>query len=307
MGDWEPVDLDGGAQITGIERGHHASVIAYGHQGDGPFAAVIDPDRGARRLQLPGSGPVSSVAVSESIELVVEEVPPLHVIGGGPSDSPFEVIHEVDHDDVVRLWPVCGDEDPQVVVLTSTGRLRVVDAASDDPAEGEGLWLVADDLGSAPLLVGQGQVAAMVAGSLRGGLHDSGEQLWVSDFYNGWERVAVDPTPDRFTDILSGMFPAVAGHRAGRPVLFDQSGTSLDAPAVPLDPDRPQVCVASSGRRVVLALQSAEAGPQLWVGGAGRWTVEPLPPGRLQAARRTGDSQVWVVIDGRVWHGTVGD
>ena len=303
MGDWEPVNLNS-AVIAGIERGHYASVVAYGNEGDDPFAAVIDPERGIQRLQLPGSGPVSCVAVSEAIEVVVDEVPPLHMIGGGLLGSPFEVTHEADLGDVVRLWPVCGDEDPQVVVLTSTDRLKVVDVASDDPAEGEGLWLVADDLQSAPLLVGQGEVNAFVAGRVRGGHSEPGEQLWMNNFYNGWQQVHVDPVPDQFTDVFSGMTPAFAGYRERQPVLFDESGTSLDAPAVPLDPDHPQVCVASTWSRVVLALQSAEAGPQLWLGGGGRWAVEPLPPGRLQAARVTGDSHVWVVIDGRVWHGT---
>jgi hypothetical protein len=303
VGDWEPVNRKS-AVIAAVQRGHYASVVAYGQEGGGPFAAVIDPERGVHRLHIPGSGPVSWVAVSEEIELVVDEVPPLHVLGGGISGSAFRVIHDAEIEDMVRLWPVCGDEDPQVVVLTSTGRLKVVDVGGGDPPEGDGLWLVADDLKSAPLLVGQGQTAAFVAGRVRGGHHDPGEQLWVSDFYNGWQQVHVDPAPDQFTDVFSGMFPAFAGHRERLPVLFDESGTNLDAPAVPLDPDHPQVCVASTRDRTVLALQSAEGGPQLWLGEAGRWAVEPLPPGRLRAARLTGDSHVWVVIDGRVWHGT---
>ena len=304
LGDWQRVGL-GSAVVTGLERGHYASVVAYGHdEGGGPFAAVIGPDGRTYRLQLPGARPVSWVAVSEAIELAVEEVPPLYVVGGGVLGLPFEVSHDADIEDLVRLWPVCGDEDPQVVVLDSTGRLKVVDVAGGDPPEGEGLWLVADDLKSAPLAVGQGAVAALVAGKLRGGQQPPGEQLWVSD-YDGWQQVTVDPVPDKFTDIFSGVFPLVAGHRDRQPVLFDQFGARLDSPAVPLDPGHSQVCVASTGSdRVILALQSAEAGPQLWLGRGGQWAIEPLPPGRLRAARITGDGHAWVAIDGHLWHGT---
>lgn len=57
----------------------------------------------------------------------------------------------------------------------------------------------------------------------------------------------------------------------------------------------------ASDTEVELALQSAEAGPQLWIGGAARpWTVEPLPTGRLEAARRHGEN-LWVLVGGQVW------
>ena len=150
--------------------------------------------------------------------------------------------------------------------------------------------------------MGQAAVVACVAGLLRGGGHEPGHQLWVSDPYDGWTRLDLEPAPEAFTDIYSGMSAAVAGHRAGLPLLFDEYGTRLETPAVPLQPDHPMVCVLNaSDTEVELALQSAEAGPQLWIGGAVRpWTVEPLPTGRLEAARAHGET-LWVLVGGHLW------
>jgi hypothetical protein len=293
--------------VTGIERGHHDTVVVYGHLLGGPFAAVVDPERGVEVLDVPGPDPISSAAVSEQVELATAGVPPLHLfedrlpgLRGAPR-GPGEVSGDLDTSDLVRLWPVCGDEDPQVVTLDRDGRLRVVDVAGGDPPDGAGLW-AAEDPRSASIVVGQAATAAVVAGMLRGGGHEPGPQLWVSDFYNGWTRLELVPAPDVFTDICSGFSAVVAGHRAGLPLLFDESGSRLESPVVPLQPDHPMVCVVdASATEVALALQSAEAGPQLWVGGTAHpWTVEPLPAGHLDAARGHRE-HLWVVVGGRVW------
>ncbi len=307
MRDWEHIAL-GDAVITGVERGHYDTVVVYGHLSRGPFAAVVDPARGVEILDVPGSDPVSFAAVSEQIELATAGVPPLHLIedrlpgSPGSSHGPFKVDGDVDSSDLVRLWPVCGDEDAQVVALGKDGRLRVIDLVGGDPPDGPGLWVVAADPRSTPILVGQAAVAACVAGPLRGGGQEPGQQLWASDPYDGWTRRNLEPAPDAFTDIYSGFSAAVAGHRAGHPLLFNEYGTRLEAPAVPLQPDHPMVCVLRvSDTEVELALQSAEAGPQLWVGGAVRpWTVDPLPPGRLEAARGQGKN-LWVLVGGQLW------
>jgi hypothetical protein len=305
--DWQPIEL-GEAVATGFERGHYDTMVVYGHLVGGPFAAVVDPGRGVQVLDVPGSGAVSFAAVSEQIELAIEGLPPLHLLEDRLPGSPgkphgrFEVCGDVDTGDLVRLWPVCGDEDPQVVALDKDGRLRVIDIAVGDPPEGPGLWVAEEDPRSSSILVGQAGMAACVAGLLRGGGLEPGQQLWVSDFYDGWTRLNLEPAPEAFSDIYSGIRAAVAGHRGGFPLLFDEYGTRLETPAVPLQPDHPMVCVLSASDTLVqLALQSAEAGPQLWVGGGGSpWRVEPLPPGRLEAARAHGDN-LWLVVGGQVW------
>ena len=308
MRDWERVEL-GDAVITGIERGHYDTVVVYGHLRGGPFAAVVDPERAVQVLDVPGPDPVSSAAVSEQVELATVGVPPLLLIEDrlpgmrGGARGPLQVSSDVDTRDLVRLWPVCGDEDAQVVTLDQDGRLRVIDVVGGDPPDGPGLWAVAKDPRSATILVGQAATAAFVAGRLRGGGHEPGQQLWVNDFYDGWTRLDLAPAPDAFTDVRSGFSVVVAGHRDGLPLLFDEYGTSLATPVVPLQPDHPMVCVLdASATDVTLALQSAEAGPQLWAGGAARpWTVEPLPAGHLEAARGNRE-HFWVVVGGRVWH-----
>lgn len=307
MRDWEHVAL-GDAVITGVERGHFDTLVVYGHLFGGPFAAVVDPERGAEVLDVPGSDPVSSAAVSEQVELATAGLPPLHLIENrlpgsqGTPRGPVEVCGDVDTSDLVRLWPVCGDEESQLVALDRAGRLRVIDLAGGDPPEGAGLWSGAADPRSASIVVGQGAITTFVAGLLRGGGDAPGQQLWVSDPHDGWMRLDLEPVPDSFTDIRSGFSVAVAGQRAGLLLLFDEHGTRLVAPAVPLQPDHPMVCVLdASDADIVLALQSAEAGPQLWIGGAAHpWTMEPLPPGRLEAARGHREN-MWVLIDGQVW------
>lgn len=309
MRNWEPIAL-GDAVITGIERGHYDVVVVYGQLRGGPFAAVVDPERGAQVLDVPGSGPVTFAAVSEQIQLAIDGLPPLHLLEDrlpgrrGEPHGPFKVCEDVDTSDLVRLWPVCGDEDSQVVTLEKDGRLRVIDVCGGDPPDGPGLWVAEEEPQSTSVLVGQGAIVAYVAGLLRGGGQEPGPQLWVSDPEDGWTRADLDPAPDAFTDIFSGMFPALAGHRGGLPLLFDESGTRVETPAVPLQTDHPMVCVLRAYEtEVMLALQSAEAGPQLWVGGGGSpWTVEPLPTGRLDAARAHGDN-LWLVIGGHVWRG----
>ena len=72
MRDWERIAL-GDAVITGLERGHYDTVVVYGHLLGGPFAAVLDPERGVQVLDVPGSDPVSSAAVSEQIELATAD------------------------------------------------------------------------------------------------------------------------------------------------------------------------------------------------------------------------------------------
>lgn len=309
MKDWQRIAL-GDAVITGLARGHYDTVVMYGHLRGGPFVAVVDPERGVQVMDVAGSGPVSFAAVSERIELAIDGVPPLHLLEdrlpGSPGDphGPFKVRDDVDTRDLVRLWPVCGDEDAQVVTLDKDGRLRVIDVGGGDPPDGPGLWVADEDPQATSLLVGQGAVTPYVAGLLRGGGREPGQQLWVSDFEDGWTRADLEPAPDAFTDIYSGMYAAIAGHRGGLPLLFDEYGTPLETPGVPLQTDHPMVYVLrASHTQVELALQSVEAGPQLWSGGGGRpWTVEPLPTGRLTAARGTGGGKyLWVVVDGRAW------
>ena len=307
MRDWEHIAL-GDAVITGVERGHHDTVVVYGNLFGGPFAAVVDPERGVQVLDVPGSDPVSFAAVSEQIELATAGVPPLHLLEDRLPGSPgkphrrFEVSGDVDTSDLVRLWPVCGDEDSQVVALDKDRRLRVIDVVGGDPPEGPGLWTVAAEPRATSLLVGQAGAVACVAGLLRGAGDEPRQQLWISDPYDGWTRIDLEPAPEGFTDIRSGISAAVAGHRAGLPLLFDDYGTRLETPAVPLQPDHPMVCVLNaSDTEVRLALQSAEAGPQLWTGGAARpWTVEPLPTGRLEVARGHGEN-LWVLVGGQLW------
>ncbi|HXH80745.1 hypothetical protein [Nocardioides sp.] len=318
MDDWQRIAL-GDAVITGLERGHYDTAVMYGHLAGGPFVASVDPESGVKVLEVVGSDPVSFAAVSEQIQLAIDGPPPLHLLEnrhpdwpGGPQEA-FMVCDDADTSDLVRLWPVCGDEDSYLVTLDQDGRLRVVDVACGEFPDDPGLWAAEDDPRSASLLVGQGAVSVYVAGLLRGDGQEPGHQLWVGDPDDGWIRADLEPAPDAFTDIYSGMYGAVAGHRGGLPLLFDDYGTPLETPEVPLQPDHPMVCVlkpgtpASSSRasatQVVLALQSAEAGPQLWTGGGGRpWTVEPLPRGRLTAARATGDGKyLWVVVDWQAW------
>ena len=233
-------------------------------------------------------------------------MPPLHLIedrlpgSPGKPHGPFTVCRDVDTSDLVRLWPVCGDEDAQVVALDKGSRLRVIDVLGGDPPEAAGLWTAAADPRSPSILVGQAAMGACVAGPLRGGGQEPGGQLWVSDPYDGWTRLELHPAPESFTDIYSGYSAAIAGHRAGLPLLFSEYGARLETPAVPLQPDHAMVCVlGASATEVELALQSAEAGPQLWIGGAARpWTVEPLPTGRLEAARSHGEN-LWSWSAGR--------
>lgn len=302
MADWARVDL-GEAVLTGLEKGHYDGVVAYGHLDGRPYAAVIDSDSGVTTLRLPGSGPVTWVAVSEAIEVAVDGDPPLYLYG--ELGDGFRVSPDVDATDLVRLWPVCGDEDPQVIVLDRTGRLRVVDVAIGDPPEGDGLWVDAADPRSARLLAGQASVSPFVAGPLRGGDRAPGEQLWVCDPDDGWQQVELDPPPDRFTEIYSGFWPVFAGHSALRPVAFGEGGSRLECPEIPLDPHHPQVSVADSGPwSLMLALQTSESGPQLWKDSGTGWRMELLPPGRLVTAREHGSSQVAVVIDGQLWQGS---
>lgn len=307
MREWEHVAL-GDAVITGVERGHYDTVLVYGHLSGGPFAAVVDPVRGAQIFDVPGSDPVFFAAVSEQIELSTASLPPLHLLEDrlpGPPGSPrgpLTICGDVDTSDLVRLWPVCGDEDVHLVALHEDGRLRTIDTVGGDPPEGPGLWTVAADPQSTSIVVGQAAMVACVAGLLRGGGQEPGEQFWVCDPYDGWTRRDLEPAPEAFTDIRSGFSAAIAGHRAGHPLLFNEYGTRLETPAVPLQPDHPMVCVLdASGTEVALALQSAETGPQLWVGGAHRpWTADPLPPGRLDAGRGHGRN-LWVVVGGQLW------
>jgi hypothetical protein len=71
--------------------------------------------------------------------------------------------------------------------------------------------------------------------------------------------------------------------------LVDRTGIWM--PDVSLDPDHPQVCLATvpitDGHPLGLAVLSAHDGPQLWLGSARGWDVVPLPLGRRDAARLT--------------------
>lgn len=277
--------------FTGVQRGHSGTVVLHGRgDDDRPYVGIVEADGECRRLEVPGTGPTSAVAVSDELVVVVEGDPPALLLGDEvgfrPAEPPLV--------DAVRLWPVCEDEHLRVVVLDRDGALQVLDPEVGFGAAGGGPRPASDDPVS--LLVSQGEVDVVVAGRLRGDDGVVGEQVWVHDFHSGWSRVAIEAPPDAFTDLLSDQLSA--GHRHGLPVLYDASGAEVPVPAVPLDPDHPAVLVVGVLERgTVLALQSAETGPQLWVGSGDDWSVELLPPGRLRAACLTEGDHTWVVMD----------
>lgn len=204
--------------------------------------------------------------------------------------------------------------------------LRVVGAVPADGAwevhawqdVGDGAWLALDRgsplrLATAPstdtVLTGTTEVSVVVAGDVvdaggRGGVWSLGDMPELSG--GQWRHHPTETVPDRVTDVASwdlGWW--VAGHRNGRPVVYDFDepalGAALPVPDTLLDPQHPLVLVAGVpvGQPMLLATQS-EDGPALWADGGAGWQRTPVPAGRLSAAQRVGDG-VYVVVDGALW------
>jgi hypothetical protein len=121
-----------------------------------------------------------------------------------------------------------------------------------------------------------------------------------------WQHHPTATVPDGLTDVASwdlGWW--VAGHRDGRPVVYDfdsGGGAALPVPDTRLDPEHPLTVVAGipvGGRPLVLATQTVD-GPVVWVGEDTDRTRIPGTDGRLSAAQRVVDD-VYVVVDGQLW------
>lgn len=293
-GRWNPVDLTTMApHVVGLTPGPDGSVLAYGGDEEGPFLVQAGSTGRSRRLAVPGAGRVTWAAAPEEIAIAVGAGPPRHLVGDAVQG--FRAVDAPG--DVVRLWPLADDKHTRVVLVRSSGEVVVA-----DPGAGRALAAGprVPEPASSDVLVAQDGAQTFVAGHLEG-MDGTAPQLWTTDLTT-WQRITLDPPPDQLTDLHRGVL--VAGHRALRPTLHDETGSEVAAPDVPLDPTHPRVVVVGrQGEDVVLALQAAETGPQLWVGHDDRWRVELLMPGRLTDACLTDASHVWVLLDGeRLWH-----
>jgi hypothetical protein len=303
MADWTRIDI-GSARIDGLVL-RQEGVLAWGADGDAPYAAQVEPDGAVAVAVLPGRGPITSATHQEQYELTIGS-PPLHVAGDFPGGFVDDHFYEADWtvvDDAERLWVTCGDEDPMYVAVRADGELFAVDPGIGLAGGPSGLFLETE----APLLVAGREVGVCVAGRLRTS-DGAGPQWWTCfEIEEGWRRIQVDPAPDAFTDLVEAWEPLAAGHRDLRPLAWGQDGTSLEVPDVMLDPSYPMVSVASERPEhapLSLALQTVD-GPQLWTRTDDGWTGADLPSGHLVTARRDlGDQErVWTVIDGALWTG----
>jgi hypothetical protein len=321
---WVPVEL-GDVVVDGVGYGWQRALVS-GHRVDRTGAswpvllAVAESGHAVPAPGLPGPGSVRSAVYLEPDSVVVSLEPSgrsLH----GCFHCGFEETPEDEHlNRSVASWCVMGDEDPIVVAEFADGVLRAWESGVSAPSE-EGVLLrrtgPRDDL-----VLGAGEITAHVLGVLSEDGAEPAPGWWrtVPDRASGlaWRRVRPKDPPDAWTSILSTIGgPYVAGHRAGRPVVFSADGNELEAPWVRLDAEHPHVAVLSAPRRrpgaafpagLEVALQSATEGPQLWTcDGPGRWFPVGLPGRRLQAAAyavQGGDP--WFVIDGRLWRPTGG-
>lgn len=209
-----------------------------------------------------------------------------------------------------------GEEDLRVVGAVRTGDRWQLHAWQ---AVGDSEWLALDrgtqlsllaEPGPSSVLTDTTETTVVVAGDVadasgRAGVWSLGDMPELSG--GRWEHHATESVPDDVTDVASwdlGWW--VAGHRDGRPVVYDfddpGGGAALPVPGTRLDPEHPLVLVAGVpvGRPMVLATQS-ESGPAVWVAEDGGWSRTPAPSGRLSAAQRVGDG-VYVVVDGALWY-----
>jgi hypothetical protein len=163
------------------------------------------------------------------------------------------------------------------------------------------------------LLTATTEVQVVVAGTVsdRPRADGTAPEIWSlydtpEDSGGRWQRHPTATVPDGLTDVASwdlGWW--VAGHRDGRPVVYDfdaASGAALPVPDTRLDPEHPLTLVAGipvGERPLVLATQSVD-GPAVWVDEGVGWSRTAVPPGRLSAAQRVEDS-VYVVVDGALW------
>lgn len=316
MIDWREVDL-GGVTVEGLSNQcpYGLGIHVWGQRGGRPYAAAVSSAGNVIEALPKWPGHVSSV---------LQDVGDLYVTGGSPPRThPFDDADEwaaVDEDDpFVSGWVVTGDEDPCALALSATGRLYAYEYGAETPQPGPRLRMGHT---SEDLVVAGKEIGLLAAGRLAPGAPGPGvdlEDTSAWSYANGqWAQLDVVDPVDAYTDAYTRWEPLLAGHRDGRPRVFNHVGTPLVAPQVDLDPAHPHVCVAHVdgeaygserpdwGGRLVLVVQAVE-GVQVWLQHAGGWTMVPGPEGALQAARLGYNEKGtgWVITDGRLWSGDV--
>ena len=324
---WTRVDVGGTVRdVFGLDSGDPPPHLHAVGDDDGEPLLVDVTDGRARRLPDPAQGEgwtppdggyQSVVGNGDLIALTGRAEPGVLLLHHEWIASPPERLRDPHGREASWLSPLLdGEEGLRVVGAVRVGdtwELHGWQAVGDDEwlalDHGRQLRLLAEP-GAGTVLTGTTETTVVVAGQIA---DDSGRPgVWsLSDLPEEsggrWQHRPTETVPDGFTDIAYwdlGWW--VAGHREGRPVVYDfddpGGGVALPVPDTRLDPDHPLVLVAGVpvGRPLVLAAQS-EDGPAVWVHEDGGWSRTRAPSGRLSAAQRVGDG-VYVVVDGALWY-----
>lgn len=220
-----------------------------------------------------------------------EGVSPVWVTPLFDGEGDFRVVGGVPHG---QRWSIRAWTEGRRMVQMDAGPELYVDREPDSESV-----IVGNDEGS---LVVAGRFATRPAGPVRTGVWRLVDRLYLPGPKH-WRLLRTATEPDAFTDLDDweiGWW--LAGHRDGRPVVYDfddDRGSAVEMPVTALDPARPTVLVAGIPFTMVLATQSTD-GPTIWVDHGNTWTRLPAPSGRLQDLEVDGD-EVYVLIDGVVW------
>ena len=323
---WTRVDVPGTVHaITGLDSGDPPPHLhAVGEDDGEPLLVDVTNGRG-RELPDPAEG--SSWTPPDGGYQAVDGNGDVIALVGRTDPGAVLLHHEWLAYPPFRLADAQGREASWVSpLLDGEENLRVVGAVrADDTWEvhawqdvGDDGWLALDQgrqlrlLGEPSpdtVLTGTTETTVVVAGDVvdergRGGVWSLSDLPEESG--GRWQHHPTQTVPEGVTDVASwdlGWW--VAGHRDGRPVVYDFDepglGAALPVPDTRLDPEHPVVLVAGIpvGQPMLLATQS-EDGPALWADGGAGWQRTSVPAGRLSAAQRVGDG-VDVVVDGVLW------
>jgi hypothetical protein len=320
---WRKVDIDG--EIRALGNGFYGSeppaIVAAGERDGEPVFASVAADEvrfpfDLSAADLDGLRGLSSAGPAQVVSSDGDAGSDRSAriwIGDDYATYATDVPHDERGRKAVWLDPrQDGEENLRAVGVITDGdrwRIRAWEASDEWLPLDSGPQLLTDGLPTGDLLTGATESAVILVGDAFLEPGEPGPQLWrLEAFYyepQQWQRVPMEPQPDGVTDL--GFWELgwwVAGHRDGRPVVFDfdrTPGALLDVPDVQLDPEAPIVLLAAVDDGVpLLALQGVE-GAAVWYRTSAGWQTMPLPTGTLGDITVL-DGTLYVLLDGDVWY-----
>jgi hypothetical protein len=321
---WRRADVRG--QVTTLGRGtYQGDIVTLGEDGNDAVVTALDAGRASEPFKVP-----LHLAHPRGLDSDGDTV---WITADGDGDSELATSWWAD-----RYRAGHGDEVPRDV---HGRRASWLEPLSDDEGDGYMVGVVLDDgawrlrawitdwedghwigLDTGPPLLAPGipepgdlHIAAnegmvVVAGDVsRRSDAQAAEAWWIGGLGDEpatpWTRLKLRPAPDGLTDVdvwAVGFW--IAGHRDGRPVVYDfdeANGARVDLPRVQLDPDHPTVLADDFREDVPLLSVQAERGPSTWYRSDGRWHEIRLPGGQLRAVERAG-RWLYVQLGDEVWY-----